>query len=663
MLFVSWTYLLSILFSLLGTNYGFFGWLNRRAPIESPPASASPRPATDIEVLPSAPFEMTIVDEKFLAEGKHLDLSPLDSCHYKVVNQLQSSCSDLSEEELAKLGVALFNCQAEAEGRKTYPCTSGMTLAECTAGMDADTWNAYHIVSNRARSVCYAARQMHFRRRTELTVNALVSTAVNQLEAMKLLKVGQEELKELTAESLQKVVSSQQELLLQQEQLQDSQAQMEFSITDNLQQLTQEKALIASGHQLMAQLIEGISEKMENVNNHLLNQDNQLQEEHQVILADLTEVQAKAQEIYSKMESNMALFLAYHNQTAQYYDTLMEKLQRMNQSLALVLYAMDHLQSSVELRLGHIQSFLGWAGMNLNAIYTCVLHSGYFLLLALLMTFLQTPGFSRALFLALVVMNALSELNHGVSLGFRSLTFLLICLVTGNWMLVMLLRNIIKMRNVKAIADPFPILSVPILVSSKEESYGKYYRSSTPERKFNMTSLKEELKKLDSSTSSLEDSNLENESLLNSDPFPVPPLAHAAWNGHRSLGRISSLQLRRITNSSRQQVSEMQIMSDIIPQRHLGLMSSVALSVCKTNSPNHSIASNMSVSLSSPRQLCLATTKAGYPCRNRAVTGQDFCHIHSTGQASYISSSGGTVGFAASALADNVQPAQTLVDP
>lgn len=55
--------------------------------------------------------------------------------------------------------------------------------------MDPDTWNAYHIVSNRARAVCYSTRQMQFKRQTEHTVNTLVSTAVSQLEAMRLLKV------------------------------------------------------------------------------------------------------------------------------------------------------------------------------------------------------------------------------------------------------------------------------------------------------------------------------------------------------------------------------------------------------------------------------------------------------------------------------------------
>nr|XP_006131757.1 protein brambleberry-like [Pelodiscus sinensis] len=178
---------------------------------------------------------------------------------------------------------------------------SNQTLAECTADMDPDTWNAYHIVSNRARAVCYATRQMQFKHRAEHTVNTLVSAAVSQLEAMKLLKDGQEELKELTAESLHKVVSSQQELLLQQEKLQDSQLQVESSIHSNLEQLTQEKALIASGQQQVAQLIEGITKRMENVSRHLDDQDLELQRGHRAILTDLAQMQRRTQEAYSKI--------------------------------------------------------------------------------------------------------------------------------------------------------------------------------------------------------------------------------------------------------------------------------------------------------------------------------------------------------------------------
>lgn len=67
--------------------------------------------------------------------------------------------------------------------------------------MDSDTWNAYHIVSNRARSVCYATRQQHFRKRAELTVNALISTAASQLDAMKDLKVCYKDLSFLCSSS------------------------------------------------------------------------------------------------------------------------------------------------------------------------------------------------------------------------------------------------------------------------------------------------------------------------------------------------------------------------------------------------------------------------------------------------------------------------------
>ncbi|KAG8431694.1 hypothetical protein GDO86_020452 [Hymenochirus boettgeri] len=621
-------------FSMAGPSLAFFGWFTSKS---STGGSSKSESSADLQALSSTRFEMTTTDEKFLAEAKHLELSPLDSCNYKVVSKLQASCTEMSEEEIAKLGVLLFNCQAEVEGRTTYTCTEDMTLAECTKSMDPHTWNAYHIVSNRARSVCYAARQLHFRRRTELTVNTLVSTAISQLDAMKLLREGQEELKDLTSESLQKVVSSQNELLNQQEQLQDSQEKMETSINGNLEMLAEEKALIASGHHLVAQLIEGITKKMENVSSQLVEQDSELQEGHKAILADLSEVRSRSHAVYTKIESNLALFLSYQNQTAQYYDVLMEKLQRMNQSLGTVLYAIEHMHNSVEQRLGYIQGFLSWAGMNLSSIYTCVLHGAYFLLLALLMTFLQTPGFSRALLLFLVLINALSELNHRISLGFRSLTVLLVCMVTANWMLIKFLR--VLMRSPKK-CDALP--------SSRTESVpepGKAgdqdYCSSTPEKTSNLICLQEELRKLEEKN--IQDcSLLENESVVKDDSILASSPSHTEWKLHQSLLKTPShstpaMKLRRLSLSRSVRGNETplkQVALDKVPQRHLGAMFD-ALSESKDYSPNSSVCSNVSLSSMSPRQFCQATTKAGQPCRNKATGGQEFCRVHANGQVSY----------------------------
>lgn len=50
-------------------------------------------------------------------------------------------------------------------------------------------WNAYHIMSNRARVVCYAARSVQFRALTKLTANKLMKYAHSQIEALSSLKV------------------------------------------------------------------------------------------------------------------------------------------------------------------------------------------------------------------------------------------------------------------------------------------------------------------------------------------------------------------------------------------------------------------------------------------------------------------------------------------
>lgn len=55
--------------------------------------------------------------------------------------------------------------------------------------MDADTWNAYHLMSNRARAVCYATRGTQFRALTELTVNKLMQSAHSQIKTLNSLQV------------------------------------------------------------------------------------------------------------------------------------------------------------------------------------------------------------------------------------------------------------------------------------------------------------------------------------------------------------------------------------------------------------------------------------------------------------------------------------------
>lgn len=50
-------------------------------------------------------------------------------------------------------------------------------------------WNTYHLMNNRARAVCYAARHQQFRALSEMTVNRLMRTANEQLHTMDMLRV------------------------------------------------------------------------------------------------------------------------------------------------------------------------------------------------------------------------------------------------------------------------------------------------------------------------------------------------------------------------------------------------------------------------------------------------------------------------------------------
>lgn len=65
------------------------------------------------------------------------------------------------------------------------------SLSDCTKDMDSNTWNAYHIISNRARAVCYASRQEQFGAKTQMAVNVLMNTAEEQIKSMNDLQVGQ----------------------------------------------------------------------------------------------------------------------------------------------------------------------------------------------------------------------------------------------------------------------------------------------------------------------------------------------------------------------------------------------------------------------------------------------------------------------------------------
>ncbi|XP_053498093.1 protein brambleberry isoform X2 [Ictalurus furcatus] len=613
-----WMLLVCVL-ALAGEAGAFFEWMK----VAPAPSSVPPAMPAHPTAVPSnaAPFEMSVADEKILAEAKLIAMSPLDSCHFRVVSQLKATCNGLSEEQLAKLGVALFNCQSEVEGRRTFLCTEEMSIKECTADMDSDTWNAYHIVSNRARSVCYATRQQQFRRQTELTVNALISTAANQLDAMKDLKEGQRELRDMTAASLDRLLDGHSALQLQQGALKEGQQQLDASISANLQRLTQEKALISTGQQLVAQLIQGITQRIENVSEQLKGQGTDVQEGHQAILNDLAEVRGRAQEIYSKMELNLNGVLQQQNTTVQFYAELMGKLERMNSTLGYMLTYLDNMQSRLEDRLHMIQGYLGWAGLSLRAVWICIMHAGYFLFSAVLLSFLQCPTFSRVSLLVTVPVNAIAEVNQQAAFDLVTLSLLLFTLSLARWFVLQLLWALSNLKGQKCSDGVHAALLAPPVENTPEKSPNPAYSPAT----FS-TPLEGDL-----------DCDLETEMpYLGQDSFMTGDPCMVALSPSNAYGppRYGGLSVGTPSHSTPRLKSRHSLggaVFESITQRNLGgVLDTVSQS--RSSSPNQSVASNGSFS---GRPLCSGTTRLGQPCKKRALVGQDFCRVHEGGPNSY----------------------------
>lgn len=112
--------------------------------------------------------------------------------------QLQTACHKMNDEQLAKMAVMLLNCQSVVEDRQTYPCTESMSLKDCTSEMDSIAWNTYHIMSNRARAVCYYVRNLQFRGLTEQTVNQLMQSAQSQIKKLHEISEDQKNLHDIT---------------------------------------------------------------------------------------------------------------------------------------------------------------------------------------------------------------------------------------------------------------------------------------------------------------------------------------------------------------------------------------------------------------------------------------------------------------------------------
>lgn len=109
---------------------------------------------------------------------------------------------------------------------------------------------------------------------------------------------------------------------------------------------------------------------------------------------------------------------------------------------------------SLNLNMTDISVPCASTGLSLTAMWTCIAHTGYFVLCAVLLTFLRCPGFSRAMLLLTVPLNAVAEVNQQPALDLTSLSLLLLTLSLGT-NLKLLKRQIYCLHYSHALATIF----------------------------------------------------------------------------------------------------------------------------------------------------------------------------------------------------------------
>lgn len=368
---------------------------------------------TAVGSYPAVPYEISESDESFIREASKwigTNLSKLDLCHHRVILKLKKSCEHLNAEQIGKLAVMLLNCQSDSEGRKVYHCTEQMSLKDCTKEMDPDTWNAYHLVTNRAKAVCASVRHDQFRGLTELTVNKLMNTAHEQIEMMGQLAENQKELHSVTQEAIDEMSANNDRIISQQGDIMRLSEAHRAKVESNFRDLVREKALIRSGQQEVAVMLSDLRSRIDGSIKQLETQSKRSKLNHASLLSDMENLQKSAAIIAGKIDETSEHFASHHQAAEEQYKYTLRQLEKINNTVANMLDMVGALQKNFDLKMAWLTEKIGGSDYILQKMNTIVVHFCYLIFGMICLSFVGADKFIRIFFILVVPGNLLGNL-------------------------------------------------------------------------------------------------------------------------------------------------------------------------------------------------------------------------------------------------------------
>lgn len=533
---------------------------------------------TAVDTFPAVPYELSESDESFLREASKwigANLSKLDLCHHRVILKLKNSCETLNAEQIGKLAVMLLNCQSDSEGRTVYHCTEQMSLKDCTKEMDPDAWNAYHLVTNRAKAVCASVRHDQFRGLTELTVNKLMNTAHEQIEMMGQLAENQKELQSVTQEAIDEMSANNDRIISQQGDIMRLSEAHRAKVESNFRDLVREKALIRSGQQEVAILLTDLRSRIDESIKQLEMQSKRSKLNHASLLTDMEQLQKSAATIAGKIDETSAHFASHHQAAEEQYKYTLGQLQKINNTVANMLDMIGALQKDFDHKLAWITEKVGGSDYILQKMNTIVVHFCYLVFGMICLSFVDADKFIRVFFILAVPGNLMGNLLDLFHSDVIQLSVILGSFIAADLICRLGLKFYPRIRTINRDQPP----------SSRDQP------DSAPRRQ-------------------REPSVVTSRSRLNVPLRPEPTVVEEDENDDEDQEETNGGAAAYL-NSIRSRFSRERSMT---PSMSNGGSDAVRRSVTREGSED--------------RQQCTARTLRGDQCRGVALVGRDFCRVH-----------------------------------
>ncbi|XP_063219179.1 protein brambleberry-like [Bacillus rossius redtenbacheri] len=559
-------------------------------------------------------------EERFLEEAKeHLKMSPNDICQHKIMLKLKSSCSALSEEALLKISVNLLNCQSEIEGRKIVACTEEMTLKECTKAMDTTTWNLYHMMSVRAKSVCYLRRQQQFNAYSDMMMSRLTSAAQNQAATMSLLEEMQEKLQLMAFETFGFLSKAQKVLEVRETKATAQKKKLDEAIEANIQAVEAHRVLIAEAKEDLSIFVEDIKSTFDASGSTNINSTH-IQEVQQDILALLSKFKNNSETYWKKIDASFSASHIVLQKIRLQKEELVYKINAISNVVNSTITAMRNVVNNTIFVLSGLFCLVCEKGDPTARIW-CYVQNILLIVGTLLLWFFLRLEFRT--FLLIIHCNFILyhwRLNYPFKNS--SLTVEIFWFIIGLWFCLKLFKFILKQRNVFSIESSVVAQRIVGRVSSVEHLIKNFVGAIWKKIVSTFTGTNYHHKQNVPRESHLPGQPLDTLQHSDSHPSRVPTPPYQP-----SFRPTSSRQSSRTPTPLRwPSTSTLQSPTSASPAyfRSSTPVPSVASSSVSTILEQSSFHSDTSDRNPSCRAMC----KTGKLCRKTALIGEEFCYTH-----------------------------------